>query len=135
RHIAAQREWAKKRRGLDDPQLPLRSCLFSNTIACNYHIAAHKFAAEEPMNRTVAATAAVLAIAVLACAALLAQGTKNAIKAVTPDKVQWFTPTYYTDGRQRAQLFGDSSKGGPWIDRVKVPSGGRVLAHTHPEDE
>jgi quercetin dioxygenase-like cupin family protein len=49
--------------------------------------------------------------------------------------VQWFTPSYYHDGRQRAQLLGDSSRGGAWVDRVKIPGGGRVLAHTHPNDE
>ena len=32
-------------------------------------------------------------------------------------------------------MFGDSSKGGRWVDRVKIPSGKRVLAHTHPQDE
>jgi uncharacterized RmlC-like cupin family protein len=42
---------------------------------------------------------------------------------------------YYTDGRQRAHLRGDSSKGGDWIDRVRIPGGSRVLAHTHPDDE
>ena len=54
---------------------------------------------------------------------------------MTPQDVRWFTPPYYTDGRQRAQMFGDSSQGGTWIDRVKIPAGGRVLAHTHPNDE
>jgi quercetin dioxygenase-like cupin family protein len=39
------------------------------------------------------------------------------------------------DGRQRAQLFGDSSQGGAWIDRVRIPGGARVLAHTHAQDE
>src|SRR5689334_2295960 len=57
------------------------------------------------------------------------------IVAVLPAQVPWFTPSYYTDGRQRAQLYGDSSKGGPWIDRVKIPSGSHVAAHTHPQDE
>src|SRR5262249_58256582 len=33
------------------------------------------------------------------------------------------------------ERFGDSSQGGPWIDRVKIPSGARVLAHTNPQDE
>jgi len=32
-------------------------------------------------------------------------------------------------------LYGDSSKGGGWIDHVKIPAGARVLAHTHPQDE
>jgi len=57
------------------------------------------------------------------------------IIALTPTQVHWFTPSYYTDGRQRAQLYGDSNGDGPWIDRVKIPGGGRVLAHTHPHDE
>ena len=54
---------------------------------------------------------------------------------LTPDEVRWFTPPYYNDGRQRAQLFGDSSKGGFWTDRAKIPAGVRVLAHTHPQAE
>jgi uncharacterized RmlC-like cupin family protein len=57
------------------------------------------------------------------------------IIAFTPLQVRWFTPSNYTDGRQRAQLLGDSSQGGAWIDRVKMPAGKRVLAHTHPQDE
>src|SRR5262249_60498245 len=57
------------------------------------------------------------------------------VTALAPEDIRWFTPSYYTDGRQRAQLRGDSSKGGAWIDRVKIPAGSRVLAHTHPDDE
>ena len=64
-----------------------------------------------------------------------AQSSKKEIVAFTADQVRWFTPPYYNDGRQRAHLFGDSSKGGDWIDRVKIPGGARVLAHTHPQDE
>jgi len=88
------------------------------------------------MNRIVTAAAAILAmVAVVACATLLAQVHNKAVSGLTPDKVRWFTPTYYKDGRQRAQLFGDSSRGGVWIDRVKIPNGARVLAHTHTQDE
>ncbi len=57
------------------------------------------------------------------------------IVGITAAQVQWFTPSYYTDGRQRAQLYGDSSQGEPWIDRVKIPAGKYVAAHTHPQDE
>jgi len=64
-----------------------------------------------------------------------ADKSEKEIVAVTPEAVRWFTPPYYTDGRQRAQMLGDSSKGGAWVDRVKIPAGGRVLAHTHPHDE
>jgi quercetin dioxygenase-like cupin family protein len=87
------------------------------------------------MNKTIAVTVAALVIAAGVYAAMSQQTKQDAIKAVMPDTIQWFTPPYYTDGRQRARLFGDSSEGGLWVDRVKIPRGGRVLAHTHPEDE
>ena len=61
--------------------------------------------------------------------------TNKEIVGLRPAEVKWFTPPYYNDGRQRAQLLGDSSQGGTWIDRVKIPSGGRTRAHTHPQDE
>ncbi len=76
--------------------------------------------------------------AVLVFAAItltLADTNKKEIIAFTPAQVRWFTPSYYTDGRERAQLFGDSSHGGAWVDRAKIPAGKRVLAHTHPQDE
>jgi quercetin dioxygenase-like cupin family protein len=79
-----------------------------------------------------------LIFAVLAVAAItlmLADTDKKEIIAFTPQQVRWFTPSYYTDGRERAQLLGDSSQGGAWVDRVKMPAGKRVLAHTHLQDE
>jgi quercetin dioxygenase-like cupin family protein len=79
-----------------------------------------------------------LAFAVFFFAAItvtLADTNKKEIIAFTPLQVRWFTPPYYTDGRERAHLLGDSSRGGAWVDRVKIPAGKRVLAHTHPQDE
>lgn len=60
---------------------------------------------------------------------------KKEIVGITAEQVRWSTPPYYKDGRQRAQLFGDSSQGGAWVDRVRIPASMRVLAHTHPQDE
>ena len=65
----------------------------------------------------------------------LGDTNKKEIIAFTPLQVRWFTPSYYTDGRERAHLLGDSTQGGAWTDRVKIPAGKRVLAHTHPLDE
>ena len=81
-----------------------------------------------------------IALAIGICAVsqmstLAADNTPPTLVAFTPEQVQWFTPSYYTDGRQRAQLIGDSSKPGPFVDRVKIPGGGRVRAHTHPDTE
>ena len=91
---------------------------------------------EKEMKRVLsAAAAAVTIVAAIAWTTSFAQQSKKEIVGLTPDEVRWFTPPYYNDGRQRAQLFGDSGKGGTWIDRAKIPGGARVLAHTHPQDE
>ena len=88
------------------------------------------------MIRIVSVVAAVVTIAVVVlCSAGLTESNKKEIVGLTPSEVQWFAPPYYTDGRQRARLFGDSSQDGAWIDRVKIPSGSHVRAHTHPQDE
>jgi len=75
-----------------------------------------------------------LALALRAGTGAPVESTKQ-VTAFTPQDIRWFTPAYYTDGRQRAHLLGDSGKGGDWIDRVRIPGGSRVLAHTHPGDE
>jgi uncharacterized RmlC-like cupin family protein len=62
-------------------------------------------------------------------------GQKRQVTALAPQDIRWFIPPYYTDGRQRANLLGDSTKGGEWIDRVRIPAESRVLPHTHPDDE
>jgi len=88
------------------------------------------------MKRILSAAAAVATIvAAVAWQTGLAEGNKKGIVGIAPNEVRWFTPSYYNDGRQRAHLLGDSSEGGTWIDRVKIPGGARVLAHTHPQDE
>jgi quercetin dioxygenase-like cupin family protein len=76
-----------------------------------------------------------IALAALTLARTWAGQNKKEIVGLTREQVRWFTPPYYKDGRQRAQLFGDSSQDGAWVDRVKIPAGARVLAHTHPQDE
>jgi anti-sigma factor ChrR (cupin superfamily) len=86
------------------------------------------------MWRTFLPATLIVLVAVTSAAFRGQQGQKD-IVGVTPTKVRWFTPTYYTDGRERAQLYGDSSQGGPWIDRVKIPAGKHVAAHSHPQDE
>jgi quercetin dioxygenase-like cupin family protein len=88
------------------------------------------------MKKFLSSTHAVITIAVaVAWAMSVAEPGKREIVGVTADEVQWSTPPYYKDGRQRAQLFGDSSQDGAWIDRVKIPGNTRVLAHTHSQDE
>jgi quercetin dioxygenase-like cupin family protein len=88
------------------------------------------------MRRRVFHTAAALMLfAAVTSSVTWAGQDKKKVVGLTPEQVRWFAPPYYKDGRQRAQMYGDSSQGGAWIDRVKIPAGGRVLAHTHPQDE
>jgi quercetin dioxygenase-like cupin family protein len=88
------------------------------------------------MKRVLSAVATVgIIVAAVAWATSLPERSKKEIVGSTPDEIRWFAPPYYNDGRQRAQLFGDSSQDGTWIDRVKIPGGARVLAHTHAQDE
>jgi quercetin dioxygenase-like cupin family protein len=82
-----------------------------------------------------AAAVAMTVIAAVTSAMTWAGQDKKEVVGLTPQQVRWFTPPYYKDGRQRAQIYGDSSQGGAWVDRVKIPADGRVLAHTHPHDE
>ena len=72
---------------------------------------------------------------VFAAGALMSGEGNREITGITPAQVRWFTPSYYSDGRERAQLLCDSSRGRPWIDRAKIPAGKRVLAHIHPQDK
>jgi len=76
----------------------------------------------------------IVALIVGTFAVIFAQ-QKSEVVGLTPEQVRWFTPTYYKDGRQRAQMYGDSSNDGVWVDRVKIPADAHVLAHTHPHDE
>ncbi len=87
------------------------------------------------MNRVVSAAAASVILAAAIDATVVAAQDRKGIVGLTPNEVRWFTPAFYNDGRQRAHLLGDSSQGGAWIDRVKIPGGARVLAHTHAQDE
>jgi quercetin dioxygenase-like cupin family protein len=86
------------------------------------------------MTATHLTVAVVLALALPATHGESAE-PKRQVTALAPKDIQWSTPAYYTDGRQRAHLLGDSSKGGEWIDRVRIPGGSKVLPHTHPHDE
>jgi quercetin dioxygenase-like cupin family protein len=79
--------------------------------------------------------AAWVALAAITVSMTRAGQSRNEVVGIAPARVPWFTPSYYQDGRQRAQLFGDSTRGGTWVDRVRIPAGGRVPAHTHPHDE
>ena len=55
---------------------------------------------------------------------------------ITPSDVQWQEgPASLAKGAKMAVLEGDPTKEGPFVLRIKLPDGFRVLPHTHPKDE
>src|SRR5882672_3675640 len=59
---------------------------------------------ERKMRRVSLSVAALtLILAPVTRASAQAEQSRHTIIAVTPEQVRWFTPAYYTDGRQRAK--------------------------------
>jgi quercetin dioxygenase-like cupin family protein len=55
---------------------------------------------------------------------------------VTPDKIQWGpAPPVFQPGAQFAVLAGNPGKAGPFIIRLKVPDGYKIMPHWHPTTE
>jgi hypothetical protein len=55
---------------------------------------------------------------------------------VTPDKIQWGpAPPIFPAGAQMAVLAGDVAKPGPFVVRLKLPDGYRIMPHWHPTAE
>jgi quercetin dioxygenase-like cupin family protein len=53
---------------------------------------------------------------------------------LVPDAIQWRSFPAFPETVRLAVLVGDTSKPGPYVVRVKVPAGVRLLPHSHPED-
>jgi quercetin dioxygenase-like cupin family protein len=55
---------------------------------------------------------------------------------VTPDKLQWGpAPPIFPAGAQMAVVAGNPVKAGPFVVRLKLPDGYRVMPHWHPTAE
>jgi quercetin dioxygenase-like cupin family protein len=54
---------------------------------------------------------------------------------VQPDALKWSAPAAYAKGAQLAVVYGDPTKEGMYVVRLKVPAGYKIPAHTHPNDE
>jgi anti-sigma factor ChrR (cupin superfamily) len=69
-------------------------------------------------------------------AATKAKATGAGPVVVTPDKIQWGpAPAVFPPGAQFSVLAGDPTKPGPFVARVKVPDGYRIMPHWHPTAE
>ena len=54
---------------------------------------------------------------------------------VSPQQLKWMAPPALTQGAEIAVVSGDPSKDGPYVMRMKVPAGFKIMPHTHPNTE
>jgi quercetin dioxygenase-like cupin family protein len=77
----------------------------------------------------IVATAAGLLLAQIA---LGAEDLPAGAMRITPDELKWRPGR--VPGHEIAPLVGDSTKPGPYVERVKFPANSVSQAHSHPED-
>lgn len=64
------------------------------------------------------------------------QPAKAEHKALAPGDIQWGTPPpVFNKGADFAVLYGDPTKPGVYVVRLKLPAGYKVMPHWHPTDE
>jgi quercetin dioxygenase-like cupin family protein len=56
------------------------------------------------------------------------------VGAILPESVQWEPFAGFPASARLARLVGAPEAAGPYVTRVKVPGGVKLMPHTHPED-
>lgn len=82
------------------------------------------------MNRVILVTGLALSLTVLG--AYGADDLPKGAVRITPEELKWGPGR--VPGQELARLIGDSTKPGPYVERVKFPANYTVQAHSHPED-
>ena len=59
---------------------------------------------------------------------------QDLFRSVLPEDVPWEPFEAFPPGVELAVLVGDPTKPDPYVTRVRVPSGVRLMPHRHPED-
>ena len=77
-------------------------------------------------------TCAALLLALGVAAGAYAQGAGDGVVKF-PDKIEWKAPAV-SPGPSTAVLYGDPSKAGVFVSRVKFPAGFKIMPHTHPDE-
>ncbi len=77
--------------------------------------------------------ASLLAASLTAPGVVVAEDLPSGAVLFTPDKMVW-KPNPRNPTQEASDLIGDSTKAGPYVQRVKYPPNNKVPPHTHPED-
>lgn len=62
------------------------------------------------------------------------QPDEDKFRAIHPEDIEWKPFPAFPAGARLAVLVGDPAKAGPYVIRVKVPMGVKLMPHKHPED-
>lgn len=62
------------------------------------------------------------------------QPGQAAFKSVLPEDIEWNPFPPYPPSARLAVVVGQPAEPGPYVIRVKVPSGVKLMPHRHPED-
>ncbi len=62
------------------------------------------------------------------------QPGQAAFKSILPEQIDWKTFPAFPPSVRLGILVGQPSEPGPYVIRVKVPSGVKLMPHQHPED-
>jgi quercetin dioxygenase-like cupin family protein len=62
------------------------------------------------------------------------QPGQSAFRSILPEEIEWKPFPAFPPSARLAVLVGSPSEAGPYLIRVKVPAGVRLMPHKHPED-
>jgi hypothetical protein len=62
------------------------------------------------------------------------QPGESAFRSILPEDIVWKPFPAFPPQARLAVLVGDPAQQGPYVIRVKVPSGVKLMPHRHPED-
>jgi quercetin dioxygenase-like cupin family protein len=62
------------------------------------------------------------------------QPDEDLFRAIRPESIEWKKFAAFPPQARLAILVGDPAKPGPYVIRVKLPAGTKMMAHRHPED-
>ena len=59
---------------------------------------------------------------------------QGVFRAILPEDIEWKPFAAFPSAARLAVLVGDPTRPGPYVVRVKVPAGVKLMPHRHPED-
>ena len=62
------------------------------------------------------------------------QPGESQFRAILPEDIVWKPFAAFPPDARLAVMIGDPSQPGPYVVRVKLPGGGKLMPHRHPED-